>query len=209
MRRITRDDYSLETLQRIVSGVTFFKELIHQDPTQFELLMSVTSFVTAEENEIILHKGEDAKTLYFLLKGSLAVLADDDTGKVINEIHAGEVFGVMAMVLNSTRSASLKVNTRNALLAGIDYQHFNDTSDYSFFDLQTKISFFRMLNNHTRWNLEQKKISSPNHPLLPKLRALPIYSKSKNTQEELDFLHTQAQQQAALLREWNAITSYP
>ena len=68
MRRITREEYPIDTLQRIVNGVTFFKDLIQTDPTQFELLMSVTQFVTADENEIVLHRGEDSNVLYFLLK---------------------------------------------------------------------------------------------------------------------------------------------
>lgn len=208
MRRITRDDYPLDTLQRIVGGVTFFKELIQHHPEQFELLMSVASFVTADENEVILHKGDDADVLYFLLKGSLAVLSEGDNSKVLNEIHAGEMFGVMAMVLSNKRSASLKVHSRTALLAGIDFQYFNDLNDYSLFSLDTKIHFFRTVNNHIRWHLEQKKINEPNHPLINKLRTLPIYNKSKNTQEELDFLHNQAQLQAQLLCEWNATKNY-
>ena len=126
MHRITREEYPIDTLQRIVNGVTFFKELIQTDPSQFELLMSVTRFVTAEQDEIILHRGEDANVLYFLLKGQLAVMADDDSGEVINEINPGEMFGVMALVLNFKRSASIKVNGRSALLAGIDFHHFSD-----------------------------------------------------------------------------------
>lgn len=203
MHRITREEYPIDTLQRIVNGVTFFKELIQSDPSQFELLMSVTQFVAADQDEIILHRGDDANVLYFLLKGQLAVLADDDDGKVINEINPGEMFGVMAMVLNNKRSASIKVSGRTALLAGIDYQHFDDLSDFSLFSLKTKISFFRMLTSNIRWNLEQNKMQTPAHPLVTRLRTLPIYSGEKNTEDELAFLHNQAHIQAELLCEWN------
>ncbi|MCT7360864.1 MAG: cyclic nucleotide-binding protein [Thalassobium sp.] len=203
MRRITREEYPIDTLQRIVNGVTFFKDLIHSDPTQFELLMSVTQFVTADQDEIILHHGDDANVLYFLLKGQLAVLADDDSGDVINEINAGEMFGVMAMVLNFKRSASIKVNGRTALLAGIDYQHFNDLDDFTLFTLRTKISFFRMLTNNIRWNLERNKMQLPDHPLVSKVRTLPLYTGEKNTLEELHALHHQAHALSELLCEWN------
>lgn len=203
MRRITREEYPVETLQRLVNGVTFFKELIQAEPEQFELLMSVTNFVTADSDEIILRQGDSANILYFLIRGQLGVIADEKPDLILNEISPGEMFGVMAMVLNNKRSASIKVNSRTALLAGIDYQHFNNTSDFSLFSLNTKISFFRMLNNNIRWNIEQKKIESPTHPLLAKLRVLPIYSGSKNTQEELEFLYQQAHIQAELLQEWN------
>lgn len=204
MRRITREEYPIDTLQRIVNGVTFFKELIQTDPSQFELLMSVTRFVTADQNEIILHRGEDANVLYFLLKGQLAVLANDDTGTVINEINPGEMFGVMAMVLNFKRSASIKVNGRTALLAGIDFQHFSDMNDFSLFSLKTKISFFRMLTNNIRWNLERNKMQNPDHPLIARLRTLPLFSGEKGTLDELRFLHHQAHESAELLCTWNA-----
>lgn len=202
MRQITRDEYPLDTLQRFVHGVTFFKELIQKDSSQFELLMSVTHFLTADEGEVILHHGDDANILYFLVKGQLAVLADD-MSTVLNDIYAGEMLGVMAMVLNDKRSASIKVSSQNVLLAGIDYQYFRDNEDFSLFNLDTKISFFRMLTNHIRWHLEQKKIANPNHPLIAELRRLPLYSNSKNTPDELFFLQQQAHLQAQLLCKWN------
>ena len=203
MRRITREEYPIDSLHRIVNGVTFFKDLIQTDPSQFELLMSVTQFVTADQDEVILHKGDDANVLYFLLKGQLAVLADDDSGDIMNEINPGEMFGVMAMVLNYKRSASIKVSGRTALLAGIDYQHFNDLEDFTLFSLRTKISFFRMLTNNIRWTLERNKMQIPDHPLVGKLRTLPLFTGEKGTLQELEFLHRQAHALAELLCEWN------
>lgn len=202
MRPITREEYPLDTIQRFIRGVTFFKELIQNDSSQFELLMSSAQFVTADENEVILKKGDDANILYFLIRGQLLVLGDDEE-TVINEINSGEIFGVMAMVLNDKRSASIKVGSRPAVLAGIDYQHFRDTENFSLFNMDTKISFFRMVNNHIRWHIEQKKMDAPNHPLVAKLRTFPIYSGPKNGQEELFFLQQLAHVQAQLLCDWN------
>ncbi|GGY31484.1 hypothetical protein GCM10011297_00220 [Bacterioplanes sanyensis] len=65
MHRVTREEYPLDSLQRMVNGVTFFKDLIQNDSSQFELLMSVSQFVTAEPEEVILHRGDDANTLFF------------------------------------------------------------------------------------------------------------------------------------------------
>lgn len=203
MRRITREEYPIETLHRIVNGVTFFKDLIHTDPSQFELLMSVTRFVTADNEEVIINRGDDANILYFLLKGQLAVISNENNGDIINEINPGEMFGVMAMVLNSQRSASIKVSGRTALLAGIDYEHFSNLEDFTLFSLATKISFFRMLANNIRWTLERNKMETPDHPLVARLRTLPLYSGEKNTLDELRFLHRQSNIQAELLCEWN------
>jgi CRP-like cAMP-binding protein len=203
MRRVTQEEYPLETLHRAVNSVTFFKDLIHTDSAQFELLMSVSQFVTADPGEIIIHKGEDANILYFLLKGQLAVMADDDHDEVIGEINPGEMFGVMAMLLNFQRSASIKVSDKKVLLAGIDFQHFSDMEDFSLFSLSTKISFFRMLSNNLRWTLERRKMEMPDHPLIAKLRKIPIVMAEKNSQQELNGLYEQTKQLAALVKEWN------
>src|SRR5690554_7497699 len=119
------------------------------------------------------------------------------------------MFGVMAMVLSNKRSASIKVSSRTVLLAGIDYEHFNNLSDFSLFSLSTKISFYRMLNNNIRWNIEQKRIENPDHPLIAKLRTLPIYAGDKNTQEELDFFYKQAHIQARSEEHTSELQSRP
>tara|TARA_R110000868_G_scaffold59547_9_gene182664 strand:- start:13 stop:699 length:687 start_codon:yes stop_codon:yes gene_type:complete len=203
MRRITREDCPPDTLHRLLAGVTFYKELIHTDQTQFELLMSLTQFGFAEQGETILHKDEPANILYFLLRGELEVLADDNSTP-INIISAGELLGVMAMVLDDRRSASLRVKTRNAILAGVDYEHFRDISDFSMFTLATKLSFFRMLTANIRWNIEKNRFANPSHPLVPRLRTIPLFSGSRDTPEELEALRVQAHVLAELLCDWNA-----
>lgn len=203
MHRVTQEQYPLDALQRSVNSITFFKDLIQTDSAQFELLMSVTSFVTAESGEVILHKGDDASILYFLLKGQLDVLADDQQSLVINEINPGEPFGVMAMLMNFKRSASIRVASKNVLLAGVDYQYFNDLEDFSTFTLTTKISFFRMLCSRLRWTLESNKIKAPDHPMVSKIRTIPLIHALKNTIEELKALYEQANVLAELVNEWN------
>lgn len=207
MHRVTREEYALDSLHRIVNGVTFFKDLIKTDASQFELLMSVTELLTAEQNELVCHRGEDANNLYFLLKGQLAVLNDDVNGDMINEINAGEMFGVMAMILNDRRSASVQVNSRQALLARVSYEYFSDIDDMTLFSQSTKISFFRMLCNNLRWTLERNKIALPDHPLVGELRKIPLYIGEKDTREELHALFNQARSMALLLCEWNDLNA--
>jgi len=203
MRPVTRDDYPVETLHRIVSGVTFFKELMKSDPEQFELLMSQARFVTADPDEVILHKGDAANVLYFLLKGQLEVRQDDLAEEALNQINPGEPFGVMAMVLDSGRSASIRVSGRPALLAGLEFDLFRHTDSASMFSLATRLVFFRMINSNIRWALERNKMASPDHPLIARMRALPIYTGEKDTAAELHSLMELAHIQAELLRDWN------
>jgi len=203
MRRITREDCPPETLHRLLGGVTFYKELIANDLSQFELLMSMTQFGIADDGDIILHKGEPANVLYFLLRGELEVLANDNETP-INVISAGEILGVMAMVLDDHRSASLRVKSRNAILAGVDFEYFREAADFSVFTLETKIRFFRMITSNIRWNIEKNRFANPNHPLVDKLRTIPLYTGPRNTDSELESLHKQAHLLAQLLCEWNA-----
>ncbi|WP_221799406.1 cyclic nucleotide-binding domain-containing protein [Oceanobacter mangrovi] len=202
MRPITREECPPDTLHRLLGGVTFYKELILADQAQFELLMSMTRFGIADQGEIILHKGEPANVLYFLLRGELEVLADDET--TLNLISAGEILGVMAMVMNDTRSASLRVKSRNAILAGVEYANFRDAEEMSMFSLETKIRFFRMINSNIRWNIEKNRFAHPDHPLVHRLRTIPLFTGPRDTEAELEALHHQSEVLAQLLCDWNS-----
>jgi CRP-like cAMP-binding protein len=204
MQRVTKEEYPLDSLQRILNGVTFFKELISQDESQFEVLMSVAQIVTAEPNEVIINKGDYSNSLYFLLRGQLSVFVEDDRGEnVLNQINAGEVFGVMSMLLTQPRSASIKTESRQVLLAGIDFQYFSDIEDFNLFSLETKLAFYRMVANNLRWTLERNKIENPAHSLVPRLYKIPLFVGQKGGMEELQALFKQAHLLAELVREWN------
>lgn len=204
MQRVTKEEYPLDSLQRIFNGVTFFKELINQDESQFEVLMSIAQIVTIEPNETIIKKGDDSDCLYFLLRGQLSVYVEEAQGEhVLNEINAGEVFGVMSMLLTEPRSASVRAGNKTALLAGIDFQHFSDIKDFNLFSLETKLTFYRMVANNLRWTLERNKIDNPTHPLIPRLYKIPLFIGQKGGMDELEALFKQSHLLAELLREWN------
>ena len=205
MQRVTKEEYPLDSLQRILNGVTFFKELIQNDESQFEVLMSIAQIVTAEPNETIIQKGDYSNSLYFLLRGQLSVFVTNDEAEeqVLNEINAGEVFGVMSMLLTQARSASVKATTKPVLLAGIDFKHFSDIQDFTLFSLETKLTFYRMVANNLRWMLERKKMENPQHPLVSNLYKIPLFSGQKGGQDELDALFKQANLLAKLVSEWN------
>jgi len=204
MQRVTKEEYPLDSLQRILNGVTFFKELISQDESQFEVLMSIAQIVTAEPNETIIKKGDYSNSLYFLLRGQLSVYVEEEQGEhILNDINAGEIFGVMSMLLTQPRSASIRAGDKTVLLAGIDFQHFSDIEDFNLFSLETKLTFYRMVANNLRWTLERNKIDNPTHPLVPRLYKIPLFTGPKGGMEELAALSKQAHLFADLVREWN------
>lgn len=204
MQRVTKEEYPIDSLQRILNGVTFFKELIQNDESQFEVLMSIAQIVTAEPNETILQEGDLSHSLYFLLRGQLSVYVTEEQGEnILNEINAGEVFGVMSMLSDRPRSASIRTGGKAALLAGIDFKHFSDIQDFTQFSLETKLTFFRMVANNLRWTLERNKIENPTHPLVSRLYKMPLFVGEKGGVEELEALYNQAHLLADLVRDWN------
>ncbi|MDO4430987.1 MAG: cAMP-activated global transcriptional regulator CRP [Lonepinella koalarum] len=74
----------------------------------------------------IIHAGEKAETLYYLLKGSLAVMIKDDDGRemILSYLNEGDFFGEAGLFEEGqTRSAWVKVKTP-CEVAEISYKKF-------------------------------------------------------------------------------------
>ena len=201
MQKLSKIEYSTEALQRLVRSVTFFKDIVQVNPSQFDLLLSVSEFVQAQAGETVLQKGNQDQVLYFLLKGQMSVFSEDD-GDSLNIINPGEVFGALSMVTGRGRSATVKAET-NVVLLGIDFKYFREIEDFSLFSMETKLIAYRMMSHNIRWNLELNKMQDPENPLNKKLLKLPIYKGEKGDKEELLALHEQSRLLAELLCEWN------
>ncbi|MFY0640927.1 MAG: cyclic nucleotide-binding domain-containing protein [Bermanella sp.] len=201
MEKLSKIEYSTEALQRLVRSVTFFKDIVQVNPSQFDLLLSVSEFVQAKAGETVLQKGNQDQVLYFLLKGQMSVFSEDD-GDSLNIINPGEVFGALSMVTGRGRSATVKAET-DVVLLGIDFKYFREIDDFSLFSMETKLVAYRMMSHNIRWNLELNKMQDPTNSLNKKLLKLPIYKGEKGDKEELLALHEQSRLLAELLCEWN------
>lgn len=200
MKKLQNTEFNREALQRLVSGVTFFKEIVKLDTEQFELLLSVSEFFEAPAGEVVLKKGEEAHTLYFLLKGQMTVLSEDQSN--LNIINPGEVFGTLSMVTGQGRSATVKAET-DVVLLGLDFKYFQEITDISLFSIDTKLIAYRMVVHTIRWTLEMNRMQKPDHYLVPKLLKMPLYTGEKGGKDELGSLYTQSRVLAELLCEWN------
>jgi signal-transduction protein with cAMP-binding, CBS, and nucleotidyltransferase domain len=207
MEQVNRTDFPPERIQRLVSGIPFFNEVLRESQEQFDRLMELCEILLAEPGEAVIRQGASDTYLYFLLRGQLAVVAPDseDEDQVINYVSPGEVFGTLAMVRGTPRSATLKVDdsAREAIFARLDYVFFNNIRDFSTFSLETKLAFYRMVMNNIRWTLEVNKIQNPDHELVGKLRKVPVFTGPKGTPEELESLYEQSNRLADILCEWN------
>ncbi|EKF75267.1 hypothetical protein A11A3_04785 [Alcanivorax hongdengensis A-11-3] len=204
MQQANDDQYGIERTRQLLSGVPFFNEVARGEPGQFELLKTKTRILVAAPGEQIIKAGDVDTTLYFLLRGQLEVLAEQDDDAPLYYVSPGEVFGTLSMLLGTPRSASIQVaeSAREAVLASLDFNDFND-DDNSPYTLESRLAFFHMIVHHIRWTLEVKRMQMPDHELVQSLRKLPVFHGEKGTADELDALKIQAQALAELLCRWN------
>lgn len=202
MQYFDRKTYGQEALEKLVKNIPFFREILASDREQFNLLLDVSKFAQAGPNEELIRQGSRDDYLYFLLKGLLDVKAGNN---IINSIHAGEVFGALAMLMNSERTATIvaSAESKEVIVLALPYSLFQCIEEFKQFTLPTKLSFYRMLVNNIRWTIEMKKATSPNSTLTDEIRRLPLYRGEKGGIEELKALKEQATALAQLLAKWN------
>lgn len=200
--------FSAERIRQLVSGIPFFNEVRHRDLAQFEALLGQCELWVAGPGDTVIQRGQDEPFLYFLLRGQLVVTGHSGvTAEVLNYISPGEVFGALAMLRGTPRSATVRVDdsTREAVLARLDYAPFQDLQQRGRFDLQTRLAFYSMLVHNIRWTLEVYRMSDPQHEVAAAMRKLPLYSGPRGTEQELLALHEQAHALADLLCQWHQV----
>ena len=207
MKIIPLTSYDQNTVDGLLSGVPFFRDLKMEDEPQYRLLLSYSSFYEAEPNEQVITKGQRDNMYYFLLRGQLIVYPDGSgkTQEGQNYIGSGQVFGALALLCDIERTASIAVDPQysKALLFGTDFKPFRDLEDFRQIRLETKLAFFRGVVHHTRWKLEVYKMEYPDHPLVKEMRRIEFFKGERGTVDELQSLDRQIRQITALLTTWN------
>lgn len=204
MRELSVEECNSDSTQRLLKGVTFYREIAGKSSEQFDRLISLSTLVEAEPGEEVIQQGDVDTCLYFLLKGQLAVLGDDK-GSVLNYISPGEIFGTLSMIMKTPRTATIvgDENSKSLLLSRIDFEHFSDIEDFVYLDLDTKLAFYRLVNHNIRWTLEVNRMENPSHELVAEVRKVPLYTGAKDSPMELAALKQQAFSLADILCRWN------
>jgi len=76
----------------------------------------------------IIYAGDDSETLYYIIKGSVTVIIEDDDGRemIMSYLNEGDFFGEMGLFDDSAnRSAWIKAKT-DCEVAEISYQRFRE-----------------------------------------------------------------------------------
>jgi CRP/FNR family cyclic AMP-dependent transcriptional regulator len=197
---------SRDYVEQLLSGIPFFKLVKQQDAWQFELLLQSSRIVTYSAGETVLQRGDSDQWLFFLLKGRLAVYANDPyKGELINYVTPGEVFGDLAQLMGQPRTATVLAESscRESIVLATDASIFGDISSTRPITIQTKLAYYRNTVHNLRWKLEVYRSQHLQHPLANKHRQVKLYTGTKETLEELRALYEQAQALAGLLLDWN------
>lgn len=194
--------------QKLLHQIPFFKDLSLKDQPQFQLLLEHSRIIELDYGEQIIKKGSIEPTFYFLLKGQLNVFPEETIGnKAIGKLTEGQVFGALSIINEQPRTASLASSTTDkAVLFATDFSIFGELLDFSQVKLTTKLNFFRIVINNTRWKLEVNRMNEPEHPLAHKLQGIEKFTGKFDTTEELESLAEQAFFLGQLLDLWNSDT---
>ncbi len=205
IRRIEK--FERQVIEQLLFAIPFFKAVQASDNAQFEALLQHSRVIVFRSGEVVLNRGDGDQGLYFLLKGRLAVYADEAlTGEPVNYITPGEVFGDLARLTHRPRSATVVADAgyREALVFSADFAAFGDLHSTHPISLHTKLLYYRNTVHSLRWKLEVYRSQYPQDELAERHRAIKLFMGPKDTLEELKSLHEQARYLADLLLAWNS-----
>lgn len=198
---------SVDSLTTLLSAIPFYKAVKKQDEEQFHTLMGFSRIFEYDSGEKVLSRGDVESWSYFIVKGQLVVSAPDQHGieHCVNYLSPGEVLGDLSVFLHSPRTANVYVDTncRQAVLFGTDFGAFGDLMNFSQVSLATKLLYYRHATHSIRWKLEMYRSKYREHPMANQHRHIKLYTGEKGGKEELQGLHQQASELAALLVKWN------
>lgn len=202
---VTKD--LVEKIEGLLKRIPFFKKFHDESPILFQRIIHLAEIIEVDTDEYILKKGQKNDGVYFLLKGQLDVLLEEDSApSALNQILPGEMFGIISMMTGDNRSASIKTTSshKKHLIFKLDNEFISGTSRHSQLTLNIQINFYRFALDNIRWLLEQQKMALPDAELLQALREkrfLPI----SNTHDlsELEALKEQCKIMAEFVVLWN------
>lgn len=205
----TRDIATLpsETIEKILRAIPFYKAIKKNDEAQYNELLQYSRIFQYSSGEQILQRGQTDSWSYFLVKGQLVVSLPDLQGRTmhVNYVTPGEVFGDLAVLLKSPRTADVFVdqNCREAVVFGTDFSLFGQLMNFNIVSMETKLVYYRHTVQTLRWKLEMYRSKYRDHALSDKHRAIKVYSGPKDGLDELNVLYQQSVDFAKLLVAWN------
>jgi CRP/FNR family cyclic AMP-dependent transcriptional regulator len=196
-----------DKVDKLLASIPFYRDVSKSEPWQYDILLRHSRIVELEPGEVVLKKDDTDTWLYFVLKGKLAVYANEinEHTHPINYITPGELFGDLAILAEGKRNATVVADaaSKEISLFGTDFSVFGKLEEIGGISLNTKLIFYRNMVHGVRWKLEVYKMQHPNHALVAKGRAIKMHMGPKGVKDELLALHEQAAALADVLKDWN------
>lgn len=165
------------------------------EPLNDDSLRDLTALLQLKEygaNKIVLKKGDPGTSLYIILEGKIAVIADK--GEVLSEMGVGDIFGEMSLLSGEPVTTSIHTleKTKLASLSSKDFKHV--LNKYPIL----QVFFYRMLVDRAQANtLRSGTISSGMTGELAEINTVDLFqlinSSQKTGQIELDLEDGKAQ----------------
>ena len=114
MRMKTQLDPMSEAL-KFLGGVQLFSDL---NETSMYLLARASRFQRVEKGEILFFQSDPSELAYLVRSGDISIVLNSPDGRdmVINEMHAGDMFGELGILTNKPRSTSAVAHSNSELI---------------------------------------------------------------------------------------------
>ncbi len=98
----------------VLRKVPMFAKL---EPSKLKLLAFTSEYQTFEDGEVLFHAGDPADCAFVIISGEVEILAKTDAGDmVVGVLHNNQLFGELALLNKSARSATLRAKNRLRVL---------------------------------------------------------------------------------------------
>lgn len=201
MRSLNSARLPRQRLSMVLGAIPFFARVQSAEPKQMQVLYDHARLVELQPGEVVIRAGEFDSWFFFVLKGHLLVGRGDGEG-VLAQLSPGDVFGALAVIRDSERSATIAASEAGrAVLLGIDSAPFGDIDDIENVSLSTKSAFLETVNAELRARLMLYRQAFPEKSLAK--TALPASAGTAFDLAELLVLAEEAEQLAEQLLAWN------
>ncbi len=117
-------------------------------PISLEIFKDARKTKDFQSGEVIFERGAAGDYMYVVLEGEVDIVYQD---KIINKIQVGEVFGEMALIDDSPRSATARAAqpTKTALVNRFDFTFYVQHSPFFALDM------LEIMANRLRRNMDE------------------------------------------------------
>ncbi|RKZ37290.1 MAG: cyclic nucleotide-binding protein [Gammaproteobacteria bacterium] len=130
------------------------------EPSKLKLLAFTSQGMTFEDQEVLFCEGDAADSAYVILGGEVEILVETDDGPTaVGTLGRNELFGELAILNNSPRTATLRAKGKLEVLRISDDMFLNLVSDFPAVALEVMRQLSdKLTRTHRRMEKLQRKL---------------------------------------------------